>query len=298
MQFIALQLFNSISYGALLFMIASGFSLIFGLMKMVNMVHVAFFACGGYIGYWLYELTGNFIWALLGAGCVIAAVGAVVFKFLLYRLHGNPKSQVLLCLGLLYVFDDAMLAIFGGYPKIMASPEWLSGKITLLDMTFPFYRIFITVIGIIVLILLELVVNHTKVGALVRSGVDDEETTRAMGINVDLLFILVYISGAFLAALGGTLGAGFMGLESRMCFNYLPLSMAIVIIGGMGNLRGAFYGSMIIAAANTFGQALIPAASYFTTYLPVVLILVFKPEGLFTKKPRKKLEGGRVHAKA
>jgi branched-chain amino acid transport system permease protein len=286
MKFIVTQLLNSISYGALLFMIASGFSLIFGLMKMVNMVHVAYFAAGGYIGYWIYNATNSFILAVLGSALSICILGAIVFKFFLYKLQGNPQSQVLLCLGLLFVFDDALLAVFGGYPKIMESPPFLSGTVSIMGAVFPVSRLFILVMGIMVMIFLELLVNHTRIGALVRSGVDDEETTRAMGVNVDFLFIAIYLLGAFLAAIGGVLGAGFMGLESKMCFNYLPLSMAIVIVGGMGNLKGAFYGSMIIATLSTFGQSLLPALSYFTTYLPVVLILVFKPNGLFSGTPK------------
>ena len=296
MKFIVTQLLNSVSYGALLFMIASGFSLIFGLMKMVNMVHVAYFAAGGYIGYWVYNATGSFLLAVLGSAAAICILGAIVFKFLLYRLQGNPQSQVLLCLGLLFVFDDALLAIFGGYPKIMETPGFLSGTMTVFGASFPVSRMFILLVGIVVMAGLELLINHTRVGALVRSGVDDEETTRAMGVNVDLLFILIYLLGAFLAAIGGVLGAGFMGLESKMCFSYLPLSMAIVIVGGMGNLKGAFYGSMIIATLSTFGQSLLPALSYFTTYLPVVLILVFKPNGLFSGTPKSRRAHKHVQA--
>lgn len=296
MKFVVTQLLNSVSYGALLFMIASGFSLIFGLMKMVNMVHVAYFAAGGYIGYWIYNLTGSFLLAVLGSAASICILGAIVFKFLLYRLQGNPQSQVLLCLGLLFVFDDALLAIFGGYPKILETPAFLAGTMTVFGASFPVSRMFILLVGIVVMIGLELLINHTRVGALVRSGVDDEETTRAMGVNVDLLFILIYLLGAFLAAIGGVLGAGFMGLESKMCFSYLPLSMAIVIVGGMGNLKGAFYGSMIIATLSTFGQSLLPALSYFTTYLPVVLILVFKPNGLFSGTPKSRRANKHVQA--
>lgn len=292
MKFFITQLLNSISYGALLFMIASGFSLIFGLMKIVNLVHVAYFTTGGYIGYWIYGVTGNFLLAVLGSALAICIIAAFVFKFLLYRLQGSPQRQVLLCLGLIFVFDDALMAIFGGYPKILQTPAFLSGTLNFSDVVFPMSRMFVLVVGIVVMVVLEFLINRTRVGALVRSGVDDEETTRAMGVNVDLLFILVYLLGAFLAAFGGVLGAGFMGLGSNMSFSYLPLSMAIVIIGGMGNLKGAFYGSMLIATLSTFGQSLLPTLSYFTTYLPVVLILVFRPNGLLSKssKPGRKIK--------
>ncbi len=286
MSFFLTQLLNSISYGALLFMIASGFSLIFGLMKIVNLVHVAYFTAGGYVGYWIYGLTGSFILAVLGSAAAICILGAFVFKFLLYRLQGNPQRQVLLCLGLIFVFDDALMAIFGGYPKILETPSFMAGTLNIGGALFPVSRMFVLLVGIIVMLVLEFLVHRTKVGAMVRSGVDDEETTRAMGVNVDLLFILVYLLGAFLAAFGGVLGAGFLGLASNMSFSYLPLSLAIVIIGGMGNLKGAFYGSMLIATLSTFGQAMLPTLSYFTTYLPVVLILVFKPNGLLSGSKR------------
>ncbi len=286
-KFIVLQLLNSISYGCVLFMIASGFSLIFGLMKITNMTHLVYFMIGSYVSYTVCVWSGSFLLGMIAAAAVTSLIGYIVFKGFLFRLRGEGQSQVLLCLGFLFILDDALLAIFGGYPKSTPTPEWLSGSIKFLDFTFPKYRLFLIVVGVLIAVALNLLINKTKYGALIRSGVDDAETVQAMGININHLFVVVYVGATFLAAIGGTLGGPFLSMEPKMSFTLLPIALAIVIIGGMGNLNGAFYGSLVVATIDNFCKVLAPSLSYFSIFLPMALILVFKPEGLFTRGTRK-----------
>jgi len=288
MTFIVMQLLNSFSYGALLFTIASGFSLIFGLMKITNMTHVVFYMMGSYMGYWVYEMTGSFLLALIGSGIITGAVGFLVYRGFLFKLQGNGMRQVLCCLGFLFFFDDLLLALFGGYPLRIPSPAPFDTSIYIVGVKYPTYRLLLIGLGIMMEIMLELIVNKTKLGALIRSGVDDEETTRAMGININHLFVLVYVGGTVLAAVGGVFGAPILGMEPRMCFTLLPLALAIVIVGGRGDLRGTFIASMIIAMIDNFGKVLFPQLSYFAIFLPVALILVYKPDGLFSKREMKR----------
>jgi len=281
MQFWVIQTVNAVAYGSLLFLIASGFSLIFGLMNITNLTHAAYYMLGSYLGFAVANYIGNFFLAILVAGVVIAVIGVVNYRLFLSNLQGQQLSQVLLSLGLLFVLDDVMLFIFGGYPQQITPPQILSGSIPLMGVTFPIYRLFLIGVGMISALGLYLMVEKTKMGSIIRAGVDDEETTRAMGVNINQAFVGVYALGTFLAAAGGVMGGPILGMEPRMSFVILPLALVVVIIGGLGNLRGAFFGSIIVAMLDNFGRALIPDLSYFTLFLPMALILTFKPSGLF-----------------
>lgn len=288
MSAIMVQVLNSLSYGALLFTIASGFSLIFGLMKITNMTHVVFYMMGSYLGYWIFEATGSFILACIGASIITGVAGFIVYRGFLFRLQGDGMRQVLCCLGFLFFFDDLLLAVFGGYPLLISSPAPFNVSVEIFGSKFPSYRLLLIVLGFVIEIALETVVNKTKLGALIRSGVDDEETTRAMGVNIHRLFIMVFVGGTALAAFGGVLGAPILGMEPRMCFTLLPLALAIVIVGGRGDLRGTYVASMLIATIDNFGKIFFPELSYFTIFLPMALILVYKPDGLFSKSTKKR----------
>lgn len=281
MEYILIQLFYGFSYGSLLFLIASGFSLIFGLMKITNIVHVAYFSLGLYLGNYFYSLTNSFFLAAVIVMVFVGAFGLFIFKSMLYKMQTFPLGQVLLGLGLLFLVDDILLWIFGGAPMKTPTPEWLSGSFRLLHSNLSVYRLFMIIVGAVAMVGIDLIVNKTQIGALVRSGVDDEETVRAMGVDIVKVFSVVYTAGAMLASLGGVLGGPFFAMEPRMGFSMLPLVLAIVIVGGLGNLRGAYYASLIIAAIDTFAKALFPQLAYFSVYLPVAIICVIKPAGLF-----------------
>lgn len=283
MYFWVFQSINAIAFGSLLFMIASGFSLIFGLMDIVNLTHAIFYMMGSYIGYTVFVHTGSFFLAIITAGVVVSLIGGLKYRFFLQNLHGKPLNQVLLCLGFLFVFDDLLLIIFGGDSLIIDIPDMLRGATTIGNIYFPNYRLFLILIGLVLIIILHFLIEKTKIGSLIRAGVDDEEMVRAMGININRIFLLVYILGIFLAAMGGVFGGVILGMQPRMAFSVLPLALVVVIIGGKGNIKGAYFGSIVVAFLDNFGRALFPELSYFTLFLPMVLILTFKPEGLFGK---------------
>jgi len=281
LQFWVIQTVNAIAFGSLLFLLASGFSLIFGLMRVTNLTHAAYFMLGAYVGYEVIQLTGSFILGILVAAIFTAFIGIMKYRLFLYRFHGKPFNQVLLCLGFLFVIDDLMLVFFGGIPQSISVPTILSSSIPIYGVLFPIYRLFLILIGIIIAVLLYLLVEKTKLGSIIRAGVDDEEIVRAMGINIDLVFLVVFGLGTFLAATGGVLGTPIIGMEPRMSFMILPLALVVVIVGGLGNLKGAYFGSIIVAFIDNFGRALFPDLSYFVLFLPMALILTFKPSGLF-----------------
>jgi len=236
---------------------------------------------GSYIGITIVRAMGSFTLAAVIAGVIVAVIGLIVFRFFLFQLQGKQQSQVLLCIGFMFFFDDLLLVIFGGTPMTIPIPKLLSGSIPLLDRSYSIYRLFLILVGVVVMILLYLIIEKTKLGCLVRSGVDDEETTRAMGVNINRLFFIIYGGGTFLAAVGGVLGGPWLGMEPRMCFALMPMMLAVVIIGGLGNLKGAFFGSIIVGLLYTFGTAIFPDYSYFVLFLPMALVLAFKPNGLF-----------------
>ncbi len=288
MYFWVLQSINAFAFGSLLFLIASGFSLIFGLMDVVNLTHAIFYMMGSYVGFFIFAHTGSFLLAIIGAGLVVALIGAIKYRFFLLKLHGKSLNQVLLCLGFLFVFDDLLLIVFGGDPLILDVPSYLQGMINFGGIYFPNYRLFLIGVGVITILFLHYFIEKTKVGSLIRAGVDDEEMVRAMGININLIFLGVYSLGVFLAAAGGVFGGVILGMRPRMAFEILPLALVVVIIGGKGNIKGAYFGSIVVAFMDNFGRALFPQLSYFTLFLPMVLILTFKPEGLFSNNKIKR----------
>lgn len=286
MNFLVFQSINALAFGSLLFMIASGFSLIFGLMDIVNLTHAIFYMMGSYIGYTVFVHTGSFFLAIITAGVIVSLIGGMKYRFFLQGLHGQSLRQVLLCLGFLFVFDDLLLIIFGGNPFIINTPSKLRGATVIGGVFFSNYRLFLIIAGIVLVIIMYLLIEKTKIGSLIRAGVDDEEMVRAMGIDINKIFLFVYMMGVFFAAIGGVFGGVILGMEPRMAFSILPLALVVVIIGGKGNIMGAYFGSIVVAFIDNFGRALLPEFSYFTLFLPMVLILTFKPEGLFGRSKK------------
>ncbi len=281
MQFWLIQTMNGLAFGSLLFLLASGFSLIFGLMRIVNLTHGAYFLLGAYIGLTVVLRTGSFWLAAAAAGAAVATLGVLIERFLLQRLHGQALPQVLLTLGLAFIVADGVLWIWGGDPRPIPAPRFLSGSFTLAGATFPAYRGFVFLLGLAMALLLWLLQERTRLGAMIRAGVDDQEVARALGIPVHRIFTLVFAFGAFLAALGGILGGPILGAYPGLDADVLPLALVVVILGGMGSLGGALLGSFLIGFLHNFGQALFPDFAYFTLFLPMVLILAFRPSGLF-----------------
>ena len=281
MEFWVTQLFNGISYGALLFLLAGGLTLIFGMMRIVNMTHGSHYLLGAYVAATLLSYTGSFVGALLGGGLVLAVLGVIEWEGFLKGMRGQELAQVLTTMGLALIFQDLALLIWGGDPYAVKVPALLSGKLHMGTFFFPVYRIFIVAIAAVVALILWLVIERTRVGAMMRATVDDAEMARGVGINVSRVSLGVFALGAALAAVAGVVAGGFLGVYPGADFEILSYAFVIVIVGGLGSLNGALVGSLVVGLLDNFGKALFPELSYFTLFAPMAIILALRPTGLF-----------------
>ena len=275
------QAFNGLSYGALLFLLASGLSLIFGVMRIVNLAHGSYFMLGGYVGLSIVWRTGSYVLALVGGALALALIGIGMQRVFLSRPPGQTLGQVLMTIGFALIFQDLALLIWGGDPYSIPVPPPLQGVIAVGALRFPRYRIFIVVVAVVVGALLWLALDRTRAGAMIRAAVDDAEMAAGVGIHVPRVSLAVFALGAALAALGGVIGGGFLGVYPGADFEVLPYAFVVVIVGGLGSLPGAMVGSLLVGLLDNFGKALFPELSYFTLFAPMALILALRPTGLF-----------------
>jgi branched-chain amino acid transport system permease protein len=283
-RFWLIQAFNGISYGALLFLLGSGLSLIFGVMRIVNLSHGAYFLLGGYVALSVIWTTGSWVLAIPVAALTIAFVGLLMERIFLRPLGFDPLRQVLLTVGFAFLFQQAALDIWGGDNMDIVPPANLTQSVVVGGLYLPGYRIFMIATATVIGLALWLVMEKTRIGAAVRATVDDAQMARGVGIDTSRISMLVFALGAFLAALGGVIGGAFLGVYPGLDFQILPLAFAVVIIGGMGSLGGAAIGALVVGLADNFGKALFPEISYFTLYAPMALILAVKPTGLFGRE--------------
>jgi len=285
MSFYLVLTVNSITFGGLLFLLSAGFSLIFGLMRIPNLTHGSLFMIGAYVGATLViGLVGykmNFWVAALLATLVVAFVGALTERLLLRRLPGNEMAQVLVTLGLSFMAADFCLMVWGGDPLSVPTPAGLGGFARLGVMVFPLYRLAIIVIAVVIAVALWLLLDRTRIGAMIRAGVDDPDMARVVGIRVSQLFTLVFALGAGLAGFAGIIGGPILSVYPGLDQDMLPLALVVVILGGSGSLLGSFVGSLIVGFIYNFGQALLPELAYFVLFLPMLLVLLMRPQGLF-----------------
>ena len=276
-QFWIIQTLNSVAFGGLLFLLSSGFSLIFGLMRIPNLAHGAFFMLGAYFGYTLLQLKLHFWLAAIVGGLGVGLLGIVMERFVLRRLAGNEQGQVLVTLGVAFIIADICLLVWTGDPV----PAALRPPLRVGGFAFPTYRLVVLVIALFAALALYLLMERTRLGAMIRAGVDDMEMARGVGIPVSRLFTTVFLLGAALAGIGGVLGGPILNAYPGLDTDMLPLALIVVILGGAGSLLGAFVGSFIVGFIYNFGIALVPDLAYFVLFLPMVLVLVFLPQGLF-----------------
>src|SRR5262245_18996837 len=274
---------NSIALGGLLFLLSAGFSLIFGLMRIPNLLHGSFFMLGAYIGASFLARGANFWLAALASGAAMAVIGGLIERFLLRRLGNEPLPQVLLTLGFSFIIADLCLMIWTGDPIQPSTPAGLTGAVSALGIFFPVYRLVILGMAVAVAIALWIMLDWTRLGAMIRAGVDDATIARVVGIKVSRLFTLVFCLGAALAAFAGVVGAPILSIYPGLDFEMLPLALIVVILGGTGSLLGALVGSFLIGFLYNFGQARFPDLAYVILFLPMVLVLVLRPQGLFGK---------------
>jgi branched-chain amino acid transport system permease protein len=263
-----------------LFLVASGFTLVFGLMRIVNLAHGAFFLLGGYAGIVTMGITGNLIAAMLAGIVVTAAVGLVTERFLLRRIRGQELPEVLVTVGIALVVTDLGLAAFGGNPRSIQPPAPVSGAFDLGPVTYPAYRLFLIVLAVLVFVGLYLVQHHSRLGALIRAGVDDREIAGAMGIDIDRLFAIMFVVGAALAGLAGVAASGALTIRPGADTDILLFALVVVIVGGLGSVPGAAIGSILIGVLDAFAKIWIPELSIFAVFLPMAVVLVLRPRGL------------------
>jgi branched-chain amino acid transport system permease protein len=283
-QFWLIQAFNGISYGALLFLLGSGLSLIFGVMRIVNLAHGSYFLLGGYVALSIIWSTGSWLLAIPVAAASIGVLGLVMERVFLRPLGFDPLRQVLLTVGFAFLFQQAALDIWTGNPFDITPPHEITRSIVVGGLHLPLYRIFMIGVALAIGVALWLVMEKTRLGAIVRATVDDAQMARGVGIDTSRVSMLIFGLGAFLAALGGVIGGAFLGVYPGLDFEMLPIAFAVVIIGGMGSLGGAAIGALLVGLADNFGKALFPEVSYFTLYAPMALILAVRPTGLFGRE--------------
>lgn len=284
MNFWVMQGMNGLAFGSVLFILASGFSLIFGLMRVANLAHGAYFMLGAYVG--LAALDGGWsFWAAVLAGAVtVCILGGLVERLILRRLAGQPLAQVLVTLGIAFMIADGCLWIWSGDPRPVPMPEGFGGVFRFSGFVFPKYRVFVVVVAIVLALALWLLLERTRIGAMIRAGVDDMDMARAMGIPTSLLFSAVFCLGSALAGAGGVLAGPILSVYPGLDSDMLPLALVVVILGGVGSLLGAFLGSLIIGLIYSYGQALVPDLAYVVLFLPMVLVLTLRPTGLLGKR--------------
>ena len=283
MSFWLIQSLNSLALGGVLFILASGFSLIFGLMRIANLSHGAYFMLGAYIGYALITAGYSFYVAMLAAAVVVAVIGVIVERIILRRLSNNPLSQVLVTLGIAFVIEDTCLWIWGGDPQSVSAPSLFSGGVHIFDAVFPKYRLVVILFSFFVGACLWVLMEKTRIVVMIRASVDDREMAQGVGVPAKKLFTLVFCLGTFLAGIGGVVAAPILSVYPGLGADMLPIALVVVIFGGLGSLFGAFVGSFIVGFIYTFGQVLFPDLAYIILFLPMVMILAIRPKGLFGK---------------
>jgi len=289
-------LFNGITLGGLYFLVASGFTLIFGLMRNVNLAHGSLYLFGGYVGYAVSASTGSWILAFIVAFILTALVGVLLQVLVFRRMEGQDLRQTMVTIGLSIVFADLMLWACGGDFYQIQTPTWLIGPIDLPLITavkssgepvylrYPLVRLVIFLASVIIGIAMWLALNRTRIGMIIRAGVDDRDILAATGVRIQIVFVLVFALGAGLAGIAGVVGGTFQSLSPGEDIRFLLASLVVVIVGGMGSIPGAALGALIIGLAEQLGSVYIPTYAIVVTFLIMVLVLALRPQGLLARR--------------
>jgi branched-chain amino acid transport system permease protein len=275
---------NSITLGGLLFLLSAGFSLIFGLMRIPNLTHGSFFMLGAYLSTSLIA-RGLVVWpAAILSGLGVAVFGGIVERLILRRLPGAELAQVLVTLGLSFMVADVCLMVWTGDPIRIDTPSALRGTASVLGLDFPKYRLAVSLVAVVFAAGLWALLERTRLGAMIRAGVDDPSMARVVGIRVSRLFTIVFCLGAWLAGFAGVIGGPILSVYPGLDAEMLPLALVVVILGGSGSLLGSFVGSFIVGFLYNFGQAMFPELAYVVLFLPMLIVLVVRPRGLFGRQ--------------
>jgi branched-chain amino acid transport system permease protein len=285
MEQLVINLLNGISYGMVLFLIGSGMSVVMGAMNITNLAHGVLYMIGGYVGwtvavklgasFWIGALTGGFVAGLVGMG---------IERGFLRFLYKQGNEQVLLTFGFVYILTNLCLWIWGGWPRMPFTAEFLSGSFEILGRVYPKARMANIVIGSFMAVLLWWLQDRTRVGAMVRAGMDNKEMAMGLGINLERVFALVFFFASFIAGVAGVLGAQLMGVYNALGLEVLLLALIVIIVGGVGSVQGALLGGLLIGVIDAFGRALFPKFAMFTMYFTMIVILLVRPSGLLGRR--------------
>jgi branched-chain amino acid transport system permease protein len=274
------QTLNGLSFGALLFLLASGFTLVFGLMRIVNLAHGALYLLGGHTAISVTSWSGSYVLGVASAIVVCGVGGLAAERALLRPIRSNELLEVLVTVGLAFVVANVCLLVFGGNPRSIDLPAALTGKVVLGDLTYPRYRLVLVVLAVVVGVALYLVQRYSRLGAVIRAGVDDREMVSALGVNINRVFTGMFVVGSCLAGLAGAAAAGILTMRPGADTDILLFALVVVIVGGLGSIEGAAIGSVVIGMVDSFAKLWIPELSYFAVFAPMALILILRPQGL------------------
>lgn len=283
MSLFLVQLLNGIQYGLLLFLVASGLTLVFGVMGILNLAHGSMYMIGAYLVYYFAAMTDSFWLAVVIACSIAMVIGVIIERFLIVHLYKRDHlDQVLLTVGLIFIFNAAQSSIWGNDPLGVDVPELLSSSIQITDIVeYPVYRLFLSVLCVGIALGMYYVINNTKLGMMIRAGESNREMVENLGVNIGTLFTVVFAVGVTLSALAGIVSAPVVSLVPGMGERVLISCFVVVVIGGMGSIKGAFVAALLVGIVDTFASVLLPGMSSMTIYLLMALILIFKPQGLF-----------------
>ena len=277
---------NGITLAGLYFLVASGLTLIFGLMRVINLAHGAFYLLAGYISWTVADKTNNWLYGALAGAISLAVFGTLVYVFLLRKFQYEELRVALITLGVSLVLAQAMLAIFGGEYYQTNIPDSLSKAVPIpgLGLSYPFFRLFVLFLAAVVAVSLWIFITKTRYGAIIRAGVDDTTMVSALGINVQAVFIWIFFLGSLLVGFAGSVGGTTNSFGMGTDGDYLLFSLQVVIIGGLGSIGGVAIGSLLVGVIGQFAVGYYPTFAGIITFSMLILVLAFRPQGILGKK--------------
>ncbi len=298
------QLLNGLQYGVLLFLMAAGLTLVFGIMSFVNLAHGSLYMMGAYFAAAVYAKTGSFSIGILAALAGVVLIGVLLERTIVSRLYRRDHlDHVLATFGMVMFFNELVRILWGPQPMFMQVPDELSGTVNLFGLTYPSYRFLIIVVGVVVAISAHWLIHKTRIGMLIRAGAQNPQLVGALGVNISLLNGLLFAAGAALAGLAGAMAGPLLSVQSGMGDPALITTLVVIVIGGIGSVSGAFYASLIVGIVDTLGRVLLPvglrqvlersvadaagpALASMSIYLLMAIVLALKPQGLFPARSR------------
>ncbi|MHA6250505.1 branched-chain amino acid ABC transporter permease [Oceanobacillus sp. CAU 1775] len=275
---------NGLATGMLIFLLAAGLTLIFGLMSVLNFAHGGLFIWGAYMGVWSFQMTNSFIIGIIVAIIIGLLLGLVTERLIIRPVYGNHIQQILITLGFMLVLQEFIKVVFGPEQKAVYPPEFLAGSFMVGDIVFIKYRLFIIAVGILIFVVATFILKKTRIGLIVRAGVMNREMVQTLGINIKVVFMLVFMVGAGLAALSGILHAVYSGvIYAEMGLEFSILAFIVVVIGGMGSFPGSLFAAILVGLAQAFMAYYVPSLSLAVNMLLMTVVLIFRPQGLFGK---------------